>query len=64
MSRPMSQLEPSVSLTSDAAADRRFYVFTAVVSVLALGLLGWLLVVRQADPTSGVDLRFMPAVNA
>ncbi len=60
----MSQLEPPVSLTSDAAADRRFYVFTAIVSVLALGGLGWLLMLRQADPSSGIDLRFMPAVNA
>jgi len=60
----MSQLEPTVSLTQDSAADRRFYVFTAVVSAIALGGLAWLLMIREADPASGVNLRFMPAVNA
>ncbi len=44
--------------------DRRFYLFNAVVSVLALGFLFWLLVVRSARPDAGVDLRFLPAVNA
>lgn len=48
----------------DRAADRRFYVFVTIVSVAALGLLGWLLMIRKGDPTATVDLRFMPAVNA
>ena len=47
-----------------AATDRRFYVFNAVVSVVALGFLTWLLLLRTADNAAGVDLRFLPAVNA
>ena len=43
--------------------DRTFYVFTGVVSAAALGLLGWLLLIRRGGAV-GVDLRFMPAVNA
>ncbi|MFN7135403.1 MAG: DUF420 domain-containing protein [Myxococcales bacterium] len=44
-------------------SDRIFFVVNAVVSTAALGFLGWLLVVRRAEP-GGMDLRFMPAVNA
>ncbi len=58
----MAHLEPTLGPTS--AADRRFYVFTAVVSVLALGYLAYLLLIRQGDPSATVNLRFMPAVNA
>ena len=43
--------------------DRTFYVFTGVVSAAALALLAWLLLIRHGGPV-GVDLRFMPAVNA
>jgi putative membrane protein len=42
--------------------DRRFFVFNAVVSGAALAVLGWLLLFRKAS--GGVDLRFMPALNA
>jgi putative membrane protein len=58
----MAPLEHSAFLTR--TQDRRFYAFTAVVSALALGFLAWLLVLRRADPGSGLNLRFMPAVNA
>ena len=44
--------------------DRRFYAFAAALSALALGFLAWLLLLRQPDPSAGLDLRFMPAVNA
>jgi putative membrane protein len=50
--------------STSSTADRRFYVFTAVASVLALGLLAYLLLIRKGDPTATVNLRFMPAVNA
>lgn len=47
------------------AEDRPFWIVNGVVSVLALALLGWILLVRRggahADPTA---LAFMPAVNA
>lgn len=45
-------------------SDRAFYVFTAVVSSAALGFLAWILLVRRGGPVEGVDLRFLPAVNA
>ena len=45
--------------------DRNFFVFNAVVSVAALGLLSWLLLIRRGGAGDlGVDLRFMPGVNA
>ena len=45
-------------------SDRSFYVFTAVVSVAALSFLAWLLLIRRGGAVAGVDLRFLPAVNA
>lgn len=48
---------------SSLTSDRRFFVFNGAISVAALALLGWLLLLRSADG-SQIDLRFMPAVNA
>ncbi len=45
-------------------SDRNFFVFNAVVSVSALALLAWLLLIHGGAQTASVDLRFMPAVNA
>jgi putative membrane protein len=47
----------------ETSKDRPFWIVNAVVSVLALALLGYLLVIRQGsgDRTA---LAFMPAVNA
>lgn len=43
----------------------RFLVVNGVLCAVALGVLAWVLVVRPHDGTpAGVDLRFMPAVNA
>ncbi len=44
-------------------SDRSFYAFNAVVSSAALAFIAYILVFRQASP-AGVDLRFLPAVNA
>jgi len=44
--------------------DRRFFVFNAVVSALALALLAWLLLIRSGNAAGAQDLSFMPAVNA
>lgn len=44
--------------------DKPFFVFNAVVSVAALSLLGWLLLIHGGMQTPSVNLRFMPAVNA
>ncbi len=43
--------------------DRSFYLFNAIVSVVALSFLTWLLLVNQGGGT-GVDLSFMPKLNA
>jgi putative membrane protein len=45
-------------------SDRPFYLFTAVVSVAALSFLAYLLLIRRGGAVAGVDLRFLPAVNA
>ncbi|AEI62664.1 DUF420 domain-containing protein [Corallococcus macrosporus] len=45
-------------------SDRAFFIFTAVVSAVALAFIGWILMVRSGGPVDGVNLRFMPAVNA
>ena len=43
--------------------DRSFWIFNAVISLAAVGFLGWLLLVRQGGEI-GTDLSFMPGVNA
>jgi putative membrane protein len=48
---------------ADRSADRRFFMFNAAVSLVALTFLAWLLYVRRA-PTGAVDVTFLPAVNA
>jgi putative membrane protein len=45
-------------------SDRAFFIFTGVVSTAALAFLAWILVIRRGGPVAGVDLRFLPAVNA
>jgi len=60
----MRELTSVSSRAPDPTADRRFFVFNAVVSVAALSLLGWLLLVRRGAGAGGADLRFLPAVNA
>jgi putative membrane protein len=45
-------------------SDRSFYLFTAVVSAAALAFLSYILMIRRGGPVAGVDLRFLPAVNA
>jgi putative membrane protein len=61
----MRDLTTAKSRAADPAADRRFFVFNAVVSTTALLLLGWLLLIRRgAGGPGAVDLRFLPAVNA
>jgi putative membrane protein len=47
-----------------AQRDRTFFIFNAIVSVVALSFLTWLLVLRSGGASAGVDLRFLPAVNA
>ncbi len=44
-------------------ADRAFVVFALVFSAIAVGIIGWLLLVRDAGSGS-LDVRFLPAVNA
>jgi len=46
-----------------SSSDRTFYAFNAILSVAALGVLFYILEIRRGGG-AGVDLRFMPAVNA
>ena len=55
---------PIMTHSVTAPRDKSFALFTAVVSVIALSFLAWLLVLRTAAPIGGIDLRFLPAVNA
>ena len=45
-------------------SDRSFFLFNAVVSVAALSLLSWLLLFHGGTQGTGVNLRFLPGVNA
>jgi putative membrane protein len=52
------------SATLQRDVDRRFYIFNASLSVAALAFLAYILVLRPRTGALGVDLRFLPAVNA
>ena len=56
-------MEKAESQSIELHQDRNFFLFNAAISLAALGLLLWLLVIRQGDQ-SELDLRFMPAFNA
>src|SRR5688572_5517786 len=62
-SRHSEAMPNAAQAPASRLTDRTFYVFTGVVSAAALGLLAWLLLIRRGG-AAGVDLRFMPAVNA
>ncbi|MCY1036376.1 DUF420 domain-containing protein [Corallococcus sp. BB11-1] len=49
---------------SSPSRDRSFFIAIGVVSAAALTLLAWLLLIRRGGAGVGVNLRFMPAVNA
>lgn len=51
------------AVPATASRDRAFFVFTAAVSAVALAVIAWILMFRDAVP-GGRDLSFMPAVNA
>lgn len=59
----MSTRMTSTTAAGEQRGDRPFWIVNGVVSVAALSLLGYLLLLRHGsgDPTS---LSFMPAVNA
>ena len=57
-------MAPSSSPVAPLRNDRAFFIFNAVVSVAALALLGWLLLIHGGLKGSSLNLRFMPAVNA
>jgi putative membrane protein len=46
-----------------AGSDRSFWIFNVTVSTVAVGFLGWLLLLRESGGIAA-DLSFMPAVNA
>lgn len=49
--------------TLERPSDRLFFMINAAVSAVALSVIGYLLLVRKGDG-GGLDLSFMPAVNA
>ncbi|MBI3181608.1 MAG: DUF420 domain-containing protein [Myxococcales bacterium] len=55
-------MQPALALAE--RSDRRFFAFNATLSAAALCFLGYLLLVRRGGEGAGVDLRFLPAVNA
>jgi len=48
----------------DRVSDRSFFVFNGVVSAFALGFIAYILVLREGSKLGGVDLSFLPGVNA
>jgi putative membrane protein len=52
------------ALPSPPASDRALIVPVAAVSVVAVALLGWILVLREPPAGDAAALAFMPAVNA
>ncbi len=60
---PPDASQPPAPGTPDAAADRRFFLFNAVVSAAALALLAYLLLLRRSA-TASTDVSFLPPVNA
>jgi putative membrane protein len=58
----MEPLAPAPALAR--VSDRALYAAVGIVSVTALAFIGYILMLRDADPGAGLDLRFLPAVNA
>lgn len=54
----------SSSLETAKTSDRPFWIVNAVVSIVALAVLAYLLLLRQGSPGDRTALSFMPAVNA
>jgi putative membrane protein len=54
----------SATATAAGKTDRPFWIVNAVVSILALSLLTYLLLIRDGSQAGGTSLSFMPAVNA
>ena len=53
-----------VSTGPDERAERAIYATAGGVSAVAVALIGYILLVREAGHGGELDLRFMPAVNA
>ncbi len=62
MSTPLDS--PGTRTVLSRASDRTFYVFNAILSAAALAFLAYVLLLRHGVASSGLDLRFLPAVNA
>lgn len=56
----------TTAVTEPAAvpSDRNFFIVNFVVSLAALGLLAWLLLIRTGESGFTFDVSFMPALNA
>jgi putative membrane protein len=58
----MSTTAPSRSAFLARTSDRSFFIFNAVLSVVALSFLAYILLLRRG--AGGADLRFLPPLNA
>jgi len=56
--------QSTVSENPSFTSDRNFFIGNFVVSLAALLLLAWLLLIRTEGGSIGFDVSFMPAVNA
>jgi putative membrane protein len=52
------------STATPTSSDRPFWIVNGVVSVLALSVLAYLLLIRHGSGGDGTALSFMPAINA
>jgi putative membrane protein len=58
-------MAPTAPSTAAAArGDRPFWILNGVVSVVALSILAYLLLIRRGAGGDGAALSFMPAINA
>ncbi|MDW8250809.1 MAG: DUF420 domain-containing protein [Myxococcales bacterium] len=53
----------SLPIAPAPTSDRPFFLVNGLVSTAAVALIGYMLLIHKGDG-SGLDLRFMPAVNA
>lgn len=58
-----SAMNELAATRDDRGRDRTFFFFNAALSIAALSFLAYILLLRRGTST-GLDLRFMPAVNA
>lgn len=62
--KPRGLMNQSATSNISPSSDRNFFIGNFVVSLGVLCLLAWLLLMRKGEEGLGMDLTFMPALNA